>query len=136
MKYFYFFEDTEEFSFHQEIFKKLDYLITSENKKKGDISFIFCSDEYLLKMNNEYLSHDYYTDVITFDYTEEDIISGDIFISTDRVKENASKYKIDFENELQRVMIHGVLHLTGYKDKTEAEKKQMTEKENQYLKSY
>ncbi len=129
----YFFENIKEFSFSENIFAKIEALIFNENKKDGELSFIFCSDEYLLKMNNDYLKHNFYTDVITFDYTEGDIISGDIFISIDRVKENAEKYNVSFENELQRVMIHGVLHLVGYNDKTEEEQKQMREKESQYL---
>ena len=129
----YFFEDTNSFSFDEKIFDKIEKLIFNENMKEGELSFIFCSDEYLLKMNNEYLQHDFYTDVITFDYTEQKIIAGDIFISVDRIKENALKYNITFENELQRVMIHGVLHLVGYNDKTEEEQKEMTKKENQYL---
>lgn len=133
MKKNYFFEDTNSFSFDENIFYKIEELIFNENKKEGELSFIFCSDEYLLKMNNEYLRHDYYTDVITFDYTEKEIITGDIFISVDRIKENALKYNTTFENELQRVMIHGVLHLVGYNDKTEEEQKEMTKKENQYL---
>lgn len=130
----YFFEETAEFPFDKKIFEKIENLIFNENKKEGELSFIFCSDEYLLKMNKEYLQHDFYTDVITFDYTETDIISGDVFISADRIKENAENYKTTFENELQRVMIHGVLHLVGYNDKTEEEQKEMTKKENQYLK--
>jgi len=129
----YFFEDTNSFSFDEKIFDKIEKLIFNENMKEGELSFIFCSDEYLLKMNNEYLQHDFYTDVITFDYTEQKIIAGDIFISVDRIKENALKYNTTFENELQRVMIHGVLHLVGYNDKTEEEQKEMTKKENQYL---
>lgn len=133
MKKNYFFENTETFSFDEKIFDKIENILFNENKKEGDLSFIFCSDNYLLKMNNEYLQHDYYTDIITFDYTETDIISGDIFISIDRIKENALKYNTTFENELQRVMIHGVLHLVGYNDKNEKEQKEMTEKENQYL---
>ena len=129
----FFFEKIKEFSFDENIFTKIEALIFNENKKEGELSFVFCSDEYLLKMNIDYLKHDFYTDVITFDYSEGDIISGDVFISIDRIKENAEKYNVTFENELQRVMIHGVLHLVGYKDKTEEELKQMREKESQYL---
>jgi len=108
--------------------------ITSEEKTPGDISFIFCSDAYLLKVNNQYLNHDYYTDIITFDYVENNIISGDIFISCDRVKENAAEYKTGFENELSRIIIHGVLHLLGFKDKNKKDKLLMTQKEDFYLK--
>lgn len=107
--------------------------IKNEAKKVGEISYIFCSDEYLHKMNLEYLNHDTYTDIITFDYTEENIVSGDIFISIDRVKENAIKFKTHFENELSRVIIHGALHLMGYKDKTPQQKEQMRSKEDFYL---
>lgn len=107
--------------------------IESEDKKPGDISFIFCSDEYLHKMNIEYLSHDTLTDVITFDYTEDELISGDIFISIPRVKENAALYSKGFAEELNRVVIHGVLHLCGYKDKTSKDQKLMRQKENEKL---
>lgn len=107
--------------------------ITKEEKVLGEISYVFCSDEYLYKMNKEYLNHDTYTDIITFDYTEGQTISSDIFISIDRVKENASNYSKSFENELHRVLIHGILHLLGYKDKEEAEIKVMRSKEDFYL---
>ena len=107
--------------------------IKNETKNVGEISYIFCSDEYLHKMNLEYLNHDTFTDIITFDYTGENIVSGDIFISIDRVKENATKFKTTFEGELSRVIIHGVLHLMGYKDKSAQEKEQMRSKEDFYL---
>ncbi len=129
----YFFEDTESFDIKKEVVAKINDLIKSEKKNKGEISFIFCSDKYLLEINKEYLQHDYYTDVITFDYSENNIISGDIFISIDRVKENADTYKVSFENELYRVMLHGVLHLVGYNDKTKEEQKIMRQKEDEYL---
>lgn len=111
-------------------------VIKQEKKLSGDISFIFCSDEYLLEINRQYLSADYLTDVITFDFTEEDNISGDIFISVDRVKENAKQYKQKYFHEMLRVILHGVLHLIGYKDKTEKEIKQMREKEDYYLQKF
>ena len=107
--------------------------IAAENKTPGEISFIFCSDNYLLKINKQYLDHDYFTDIITFDYVENNIISGDIFISCDRVKENAGEYKTGFENELSRIIIHGVLHLLGFKDKNKTDKLLMTQKEDFYL---
>jgi len=129
----FFFENIKEFSFDEKVFTKIEALIFNENKKEGELSFVFCSDEYLLKMNIDYLNHNFYTDVITFDYTEGDVISGDVFISIERIKDNAKIFKTSFENELQRVMIHGVLHLIGYKDKTEDEKKEMRQKENKYL---
>lgn len=107
--------------------------ILAEGKIAGNISFIFCSDDYLLNVNKQYLNHDYFTDIITFDYVENNVISGDIFISCDRVKENASVYKTGFSNELTRIIIHGVLHLLGYKDKSKSEKLLMTKKEDFYL---
>lgn len=94
-------------------------------KRVGEINFIFCNDEYLLEINQKYLQHDTYTDIITFDYSEKDMISGDIFISIERVKENAEHYSKGFEEELHRVLAHGILHLCGFKDKTEKQSKQM-----------
>jgi len=129
----YFFENIKSFSFDKKIFDKINRMIFEEKKEEGELSFVFCSDDYLLKMNKDYLQHDYFTDVITFDYTENNIISGDIFISIDRIKENAKRFNVTFEEELQRVMIHGILHLIGYNDKTEEEQSEMTEKENKYL---
>ena len=108
----------------------------SEGKVAGDIAFIFCSDEYLGTMNEQYLKHHTLTDIITFDYTEGEKVSGDIFISIDRVKENAVSFSNSFNKELSRVMAHGVLHLCGYKDKTADEKKVMRGKEDFYLGSH
>ena len=102
-------------------------------KTIGYINFIYCSDEYLLEMNKKYLDHDYFTDVITFDYSEDKIVSGDIFISIDRVEANARDLAISFDEELNRVMIHGVLHLIGFNDKSDEEKQQMREKEDTCL---
>ena len=99
----------------------------------GDLNVIFCSDEHLKEINIKYLSHDYYTDIITFDYSEKNLIGGDLFISTDRIKENSSKNKVKFIVELYRVIIHGVLHLCGFNDKTSAEKKKIREKEDYLL---
>ncbi len=130
----YFFEDIDELSLQQsEIEKNIEKLIEKEGKIPGDISYIFCSDDYLLEINKQYLNHDYYTDVITFDYCENGIISGDIFISVDTIKSNAQEYSVTFEKELQRVMIHGVLHLVGYKDKQDDDQKVMRSKEDEYL---
>ena len=109
-------------------------VIIEENKKTGDINYIFCDDKYLLEKNQNYLNHDTYTDIITFDYSEDNTISGDLFISTERVEENAKKFNFTFDQELKRVMIHGVLHLIGYGDKTKDQEKEMREKENFYLK--
>jgi len=114
----------------------LQSLATLENKGVGEIAFIFCSDDELLQINQQYLKHDYYTDVITFDYSENTDVSGDIFISVDTVRANAKKYNQSFDEELRRVMAHGVLHLCGYKDKTSAQKKTMREKEDFYLSKF
>jgi rRNA maturation RNase YbeY len=111
----------------------LTSLVQEEGKLLGDVSVIFVSDDYLLEMNQTYLNHDYYTDIITFDYCEQNIISGDLFISVDRVRENADVFNADFRTELHRVIIHGVLHLCGYKDKTEENEKEMRVLENKYL---
>jgi len=99
----------------------------------GDVSYIFCSDEHILNVNREYLQHDYYTDIITFDYTEKDRISGDIFISLDTVSSNAEKFNVPYEDELYRVIIHGILHLCGINDKTSEERKMMKKHENEAL---
>lgn len=107
--------------------------VREEGRKTGEINFIFCSDEYLLKINQQYLDHDYYTDIITFDYSEGNVVSGDIFISTDRISENAATYKVSFNQEINRIMIHGVLHLLGYQDKESEQKKLMTLKEDYYI---
>jgi rRNA maturation RNase YbeY len=107
--------------------------ISKEKKSLGEISFNFCSDEYLLSVNKEHLNHDYYTDIITFDFCENDIISGDIYISIDRVKENAKTENKTINDELHRVIIHGILHLCGYKDKKPADASVMREKEDFYL---
>ncbi|OFX34768.1 MAG: rRNA maturation RNase YbeY [Bacteroidetes bacterium GWF2_42_66] len=111
----------------------INFAIEKEKFKCGDLSFIFCFDEYLLKINKEYLNHDYYTDIITFNYVEGNIISGDIFISIDRVRDNAQQYGVSFENELSRVIIHGVLHLIGFDDKDESSQSIMRMKEDEYL---
>ena len=105
-------------------------IIYSEKGKPGEINFIFCSDKCLHKINLAYLKHDTYTDIISFDYSAQELLSGDIFISIDRVKENAKKFNADFTEELHRVMIHGILHLLGYKDKTRSQKATMQGKED------
>ena len=104
-----------------------------KKRKVGDLSFVFCSDGFLLRLNKEYLNHDTLTDIITFDYSKDDNqlpISGDIYISIDRIRENAVKFNKSFENELHRVIIHGTLHLLGYADKTKAAKLEMTKQED------
>ncbi len=107
--------------------------IHNESKKAGDINIIFCDDDFLLQINKDYLKHDYYTDIITFQYNEKKIINGDLFISLDRVNENSIKYNSNKKEELLRVIIHGILHLCGYNDKTKDEKIIMTAKEDYYL---
>ncbi len=103
------------------------------NQKTGDIAFVFCNDDRILEVNKQYLQHDYFTDIITFDYTEGNRISGDIFISIDTVKSNASEFQQDFLAELHRIIIHGILHLCGNDDKTPELRKEMTQKENDAL---
>lgn len=114
----------------------LSSIILSEKKKEGKISYIFVSDEELLKINREFLKHDTYTDIVTFDYSEGKTLSSEIYISVDRVKENAEKLKIEFDSELRRVMVHGVFHLCGYKDKKKEEKELMRKKESAALKRF
>ncbi|MEE9361909.1 MAG: rRNA maturation RNase YbeY [Cellulophaga sp.] len=111
----------------------VDLVISKEAHELGEITFIFCTDEYLLKINQNYLKHDTYTDIITFDYTENRTVSADVFISLDRVRENAVKFKITSDQEMLRVMVHGVLHLLGYKDKTTSDTEMMREKEEEMM---
>ncbi len=128
---------THEVSFTLENKSKIEIwiedCISKELKTTGDISYIFCSDDYLHKINLKYLNHDTFTDIITFNYCEKNLISGDIFISVDRVKENAISFNTTFQNELHRVMIHGVLHLIGFDDKDEEDQLTMRAKEDFYL---
>ncbi len=105
-------------------------------KKLGDITYIFCDDERILAVNREFLQHDYYTDIITFDYSAGNTISGDIFISLDTVRSNAEEVGVTFEEELHRILIHGILHLTGQEDKTPETREEMTRKENIALAKY
>jgi rRNA maturation RNase YbeY len=105
-------------------------------KRVGDITYIFCSDNEILRINKIYLHHNYYTDIITFDYSQDEIISGDLFVSLETVKSNAEKFCTDYYEELHRVMIHGILHLCGLNDKTDEDKKQMKNKENEALRMY
>ena len=107
--------------------------IKEEEKQLEEISYIFCTDDYLLKINQEHLDHDTYTDIITFDYTEDGIISSEIYISVDRVRENAKNLGVGALDEMHRVIIHGVLHLCGYKDKSDLQSQEMRGKENYYL---
>jgi probable rRNA maturation factor len=129
------FQNLDEFPFPEEQFRKWIFsIIEKENKKPGNLSYIFLSDDELLEMNKQYLDHDDLTDIITFDYSEDfGDISGDIFISIDRVRENANLYSITFLEELARVLAHGVLHICGYGDKSEEDQKVMRDRENHYL---
>ena len=129
----YFFENVEEISLPENCSEWIKKLILNEEKKVGNINYIFCDDEYLLKVNQDFLNHDYYTDIITFDYVKGKTISGDIFISLPRISENASTLSSSFEKELLRVLAHGVLHLCGYKDKSDEEEKKMRAKEDFYI---
>lgn len=125
-----FFEDIEILDLNPEFFVSwLSDVCKSHNSELGEINLIFCSDEYLLSMNQEHLNHDYYTDIITFNYNT-DSINGDLFISVDRVKDNAQLEQTDWLNELNRVVVHGVLHLIGFNDKTDDEQAEMTKQEN------
>nr|WP_232805920.1 rRNA maturation RNase YbeY [Salegentibacter maritimus] len=108
-------------------------VIASEEKDLGEINYIFCDDDYLHKINLKFLNHDTYTDIISFDNTEGNELNGDIFISTDRVVENAREYKVEFNQEIKRVMAHGILHLCGYRDKTESEAALMRQKEDEKI---
>jgi len=130
----YYLEEIPDFKIRKKrINEYLSRLIEEEGKKLGEITVIFCSDRYLLTINKEFLNRDHYTDVIAFDYCREDTLSGDLFISIERVRENAETYHAEFENELYRVLFHGVLHLAGYKDKSPDEIKEMRKKEDYYL---
>jgi rRNA maturation RNase YbeY len=111
-------------------------VISSENKKEGDINYIFCDDEYILEINKQYLDHDYYTDIISFDYSVGNELHGDIFVSIERVRENAIEFEVTFDEELKRVLAHGVLHYCGYKDKTEEEELLMRSKEDEKIKMF
>jgi rRNA maturation RNase YbeY len=111
----------------------IEDVIRSEKKELGDVNYIFCDDEYLLNINKQYLDHDFYTDIISFDYSEGTTISGDLFISIDRVKENASDFNVAVDEELKRVIIHGILHCCGYKDKSQEEEAKMRLKEEEKI---
>lgn len=114
----------------KEISLWIQEVITKEHLELGELSYVFCSDDFLHEMNLEYLEHDTLTDIITFDYREGNMINGEIYISTDRVAENAKEFSVSFEEELHRVMIHGILHISGYDDLSDTEEKQMRTKED------
>ncbi len=130
----YFTEDTS-FRFKEKRLTSrwLKAVAESEGNRLGDIGIIFCSDNFLLNVNKEYLNHDYYTDIITFDYCEGNMLSGDLFISVDSVRENAAYYDVEFHVELRRVIVHGLLHLMGYEDHSDEDITQMRAKENACL---
>ena len=129
----FFFEDVDPIEINTKTNEWLQELITREQKKVGKITYIFMSDDGLLKVNRDFLKHDYYTDVITFDYVKGKTISADIFVSLPRISENAILHSKDFNSELHRVLAHGLLHLCGYNDKTDEEKIEMRKKEDFYL---
>lgn len=114
----------------------IETIIESEDFTEGEINFIFCDDSYLHKINVEYLDHDTFTDIISFDYTIGNLISGDIFISIERVKDNAKEYEVSFDKELLRVMSHGILHYCGFKDKSEEDSNLMRQKENEKMEMF
>ncbi len=134
----FFFEDIEQYHFNTEKVQTWLSNIAKKNSKFiTDLNYIFCSDDYLLQVNIDYLNHDYYTDIITFDNSEqEEEIEGDIFISIDRINDNANMLNESFENELLRVLAHGFLHLIGFNDKTEKDQQEMTEQENFSIQEY
>jgi len=111
----------------------LKQVTARERKKTGHLNFIFVSEEIILDINKKYLHHHYYTDIITFDHSEGNVVSGDMYISVETVRTNAKKYCVDFRIEMLRVMVHGILHLCGYKDQTESDIQEMRDKEDQYL---
>ena len=120
----------------QSLVSWIDYAVKNEQCFTGNLSYIFCSDEYLWNMNKQYLGHDYYTDIITFDYVSDGKISGDMFISYDRIVDNARKFGVSCEMELLRVMIHGVLHLVGYDDLTDEQEAEIHKMEDFYIDVY
>tara|TARA_B100001059_G_C17738931_1_gene530492 strand:+ start:237 stop:647 length:411 start_codon:yes stop_codon:yes gene_type:complete len=117
----------------QQISNWISSVISEEEFREGEINYIFCDDDYLLKLNLEFLNHDTLTDIISFDYTVGKEINGDVYISIERVRDNANDFNVEFIDELNRVMVHGALHYCGYKDKSEEEEKTMRLKENYYI---
>lgn len=132
----FFSEDTDfELKGKREIAQWIKQVATEHQRKVGEINYIFCNDDYLLDLNQEHLQHDTYTDIITFDYSSDGIIEGDIYVSVERVAENAQQFQQGFDRELKRVIIHGILHLVGFKDKTEADQATMRSFEDKHLSS-
>ena len=133
----FFFEDTNDFKLDRELLISwLSDMCENEGVILDELSLVFCSDKYLLGINKKYINHDYYTDIITFDYCDGASVSGELYISVDRVKDNAKTHNELFNNELNRVMVHGILHLLGYMDKSKADQTEMTHLENTWLKSF
>lgn len=126
----------EQINYKRKVSTWIKQSAAEEHKSIGDISIVLCSDNYILETNRQYLQHDYFTDIITFDYSENENLSGDLLISIHTVKNNSTTYEVSFHDELRRVIIHGVLHLCGYKDKSKKDAKLMREKENYYLAKY
>lgn len=114
----------------------ISFVVSNEQKELGPISYIFSSDSYLLQINKQYLDHDYYTDIITFDYSDDIVVSGDLFVSYERIKDHSKQFNVDLFEEFLRVCVHGVLHLLGYKDKFPADEQLMREKESFYIHEY
>ncbi len=137
-KVFFFFENITISIKNRTALKRfIEFIFKKEGKKLETLNYVFCTDDYLLQINREYLKHDYYTDIITFDLSEsKTTLIGDIYISIDRIKENSNICRVSFKNELHRVIFHGALHLCGYADKTNAEKVKMKEREDYFLSSY
>lgn len=126
-------ENDFEINNQEQLIKWIVAVVESEGFNLGDVNFIFCNDDYLHKINVEFLNHDTLTDIISFDYSVGKVLQGDIYISTERVADNAKDYRVSFDNEVKRVMIHGILHYCGYQDKTKVQSNLMRSKENHYL---
>lgn len=130
----FYFEDIKPFDLNLNKYnQKISHIIDNEGFIEKELAIVLCSDPYLLKMNNQHLNHDYFTDIITFSYNTDNQVSGDLFISVDRLKDNAVMFDVSFDEELERIIYHGVLHLCGYNDKTDKEISVMREKEKYYL---
>ena len=132
----FYFENDFNLNDHDSYEEWLKKVISSEEKELEEVSYIFCDDQYLLEINQKYLNHDTYTDIISFDNSVGNILAGDIFISTERVGENAREYGVDFQEELRRVMAHGILHFCGYKDKSDEESTFMRQKEEEKMRMF
>ena len=118
----------------EQVLNWLNSVAEMENHQVGELGYVFCSDEYLLDINIQYLDHDTYTDIVTFDYKEGTVLNGEMYISTERVADNAKQFSVSFDSELRRVMVHGLLHMCGFGDKTDEDTKLMRAKEDEYLK--